>query len=236
MEQGTVPKHQSCPYEAGHVFDDGTYVQVVDDAFYIARALAPEKVVRIHAGENLELLLGGTRPVPDNIRTVLTGVTPSVTLDGARALLLRLTKDDYEELNAIDLEDSDLEEADNEDSPESDEEYVLDDFVVADEDDSEASVTTALTDVDQSNILPPGKRRRRSTRTIYDEPDFQEQISETMLADVPDDELDAALSDEALVADDGSNSDDYDDKNSSCEDDDDSESDISDDITDSDND
>jgi hypothetical protein len=220
MESQTVACGPHGPYGDGHVFEDGTRVQEDDGALYLVREIAPEKLVRIHAGGKAELLCGGTRPVPENIRTVLAGAPPEVTLEGARALLVRLTKDDYEEINAIDLEDSDLEEADSEDSPGSEDEYELDGFVVADDDESVAPETTStLTDVDQSNILPPGKRRRRSTRTIYDEPEFQEQLSDTLLADVPDDELMAALVDDTADVDAGTNSDEYED--SSCEDDDD---------------
>lgn len=238
MENPAAARGARGPYGDGHKFDDGTYIQKDDDALYLVREVAPEKVVRIHAGENTELLCGGTRPVPENIRAVLAGAPPEVTLESARALLVRLTKDDYEEINAIDLEDSDLEAADSEDSPGSDDEYELDGFVVADDDDSAASgATSTLTDVDQANILPPGKRRRRSTRTIYDEPEFQEQMSDTLLADVPADELEAALVDDTDDVDAGTNSDEYEDKDSSCEDDnDDLVSEASDDCTDCDDD
>jgi len=94
-----------------------------------------------------------------------------------------------------DLGDPALALADEADAPPPDDEYELDGFVVADEDADDGN-TTQLTDVDEANILPPGKRVRRATRTIYDEPDFQVQFSDVMLADVPDDEVAAALGDD----------------------------------------
>lgn len=70
--------------------------------------------------------------------------------------------------------------------------YVLDGFVVADTDEVQTSRHSG-TDVDARNIVT-GKRRRRTTKFIYEDPDFADAVAMTMLADVPQDELDAAIS------------------------------------------
>lgn len=83
--------------------------------------------------------------------------------------------------------------------------YVLDGFVVAEDDDDPAcgadaaGDTSALVDVDERNIVT-GKRRRRATRTIYEDEEFGRTLAETMLADVPDHELGAALDDDCSDA------------------------------------
>jgi hypothetical protein len=70
--------------------------------------------------------------------------------------------------------------------------YVFDGFVVADTDEVQ-TLRPPGTEVDERNIVT-GKRRRRSTRFIYEDPDFADAVATTMLADVPPDELDAAIS------------------------------------------
>tara|TARA_B100000886_G_scaffold330819_1_gene281654 strand:+ start:1720 stop:2235 length:516 start_codon:yes stop_codon:yes gene_type:complete len=83
--------------------------------------------------------------------------------------------------------------ADDEDDSDADGDcYVLDGFVVADTDEVQTSRHPG-TDVDARNIVT-GKRRRRSTKFIYEDPDFADAVATTMLADVPQDELDAAIS------------------------------------------
>ena len=85
-----------------------------------------------------------------------------------------------------------------------DRDYVYDDFVVRDDtedgqgDAAATQCTTPLTDIDSSNIVT-GTRKRRAPRTIYDEPDFQEQVASMMLADVPDAEMEAALTGETGI-------------------------------------
>ena len=81
--------------------------------------------------------------------------------------------------------------------PGPDDEYELDGFVVADDTDEDANPETAAgadrdaCAIDEGNIIT-GRRTRRPTRFIYDEPDFADHIATTMLADVPDDEILAA--------------------------------------------
>ena len=87
--------------------------------------------------------------------------------------------------------------------------YVLDGFVVADTDDVQTSRPPG-TEVDERNIVT-GKRRRRGTRFIYEDPEFADAVASTMLADVPPDELDAAISgdcgDAVILSDSDSDSD-----------------------------
>lgn len=80
------------------------------------------------------------------------------------------------------------------DEPPSPDHYVLDGFVVNNDSEESIDRPTPLTDIDPANIVT-GKRRRRATRTIYTEPEFQSSIAHVLLADVPDSELPAVLTD-----------------------------------------
>lgn len=76
--------------------------------------------------------------------------------------------------------------------------YVIDDFVVEDAEDPVqacATSTSLLVDVDPANIVT-GKRRRCAPKTIYEEEEFSSAIASTMLADVPADEISAAVEEE----------------------------------------
>ena len=73
--------------------------------------------------------------------------------------------------------------------------YVFDDFVVKDAEDPVetcSASTSLLVDVDPANIVT-GKRRRCAPKTIYEEKEFSRAIASTMLADVPADEIAAAV-------------------------------------------
>ena len=70
--------------------------------------------------------------------------------------------------------------------------YLEDGFVVSDDKEDAQERGTSLTNVCATNIVT-GKRKRRAPRTIWDDPDFQEQIASAYLADVPDEEMAAAL-------------------------------------------
>jgi hypothetical protein len=78
--------------------------------------------------------------------------------------------------------------------------YILDGFVVRDSDAIEASAadadTGAVVDGLSASNIVTGKRRRRSTRFIYDEPEFSEAMCSTLLSDVPAEEYDAVLADD----------------------------------------
>ena len=78
-----------------------------------------------------------------------------------------------------------------------DDEYVLDGFVVGDtsEDQPAPAPTGSALDIDIANIVT-GKRKRRATRTIYEEPDFATAICEQMMQDVPEAEITAAIADD----------------------------------------
>ena len=99
---------------------------------------------------------------------------------------------------ASDEEDITLSDSEDEFDPPPgpDDEYELDGFVVADDDDAgeEAAVPPAGLEVDVGNILPAGTRRtRRATRSIYDDPEFATELVATLLTDVPQDEIAVAI-------------------------------------------
>lgn len=81
------------------------------------------------------------------------------------------------------------------DVPTAHDEYVIDDFVVSEGDEHAPLVHSSRVDVDVQNIIT-GKRKRRATRTIYDEPEFACALADQMMSDIPESERDAALWDE----------------------------------------
>jgi len=74
-------------------------------------------------------------------------------------------------------------------------EYVHDGFVVPDGDGDTEEASSALTEVCSSNIVT-GKRKRKPPQSIYDDPEFKQQVESVFLADIPGDELVAALEDD----------------------------------------
>ena len=190
------PESPVTKFAPGHIFDDECYIVKVGAETYIARDIDDDRTVRIGVGGDNELLCGGSRDVPENIKSMIPDAPETVDLSRAREILCSIRIDDFDRIEDIDLSEPGLEKSDEDDAPDPDDEYELDGFVVADSDEvkpAEADSRSRITDVDESNILPPGKRRRKSTRTIYEEPEFQAQLSETMLADVPADEIEAAV-------------------------------------------
>jgi hypothetical protein len=74
-------------------------------------------------------------------------------------------------------------------------EYLFDGFVVNDDEAAPVLAHSSRVDVDVKNIIT-GKRKRRATQTIYDDPEFAVAFAEQMMSDIPETERTAALDDE----------------------------------------